>query len=213
MFTLALVALIISSTVSALLLKRAAECLTDDQPKATLQAASLSLAFIGFAALADLLIALLVVSSDMDLQTFQRLLSNLAYYAAIPLLASAMLVSARNSHWSRPAWGRWLIGLFALFELLRRMEHGEIYTQVVAVAVSAVMLAAVFMTSQKRLRNATLLAALNMAVALLLTGPGNLVASPLTDNNYLYPLLLAGALPLSAMAIKQMIRFDLRQIK
>lgn len=208
MFTLALVALITSSTASALLLKRAAECLIGDKPKATLQAASLSLAFIGFAALADLLTTLFVVSSDMDLQTFQRLLSNLAYYAAIPLLASTMLISARNSHWSRPAWGRWLIGLFALFELLRRMEHGEIYTQVVAVAVSAVMLASAFMTSHKQLRNATLLAAANMAVALLLTGPGNLVASPLTDNNYLYPLLLAGALPLSAMALKQMIQLN-----
>ncbi|MBN0989227.1 hypothetical protein [Amphritea pacifica] len=211
MHTLTLVALIISSMASALLLKRAAQSLVDDQPKATLQAASLSLAFIGVAALADLLTTLSLASSSIDLQTFQRLLSNLAYYAAIPLLASAMLVSARNSHWSRPAWGRWLIGLFALFELLRRMEHGEIYTQMVAVAVSAAMLASAFMTGEKQLRSITLLAAINMAVALMLTGPGNLVSSPLVDSNYLYPLLLAAALPLCAMSIKQMVRFNQQQ--
>lgn len=196
MIILSLGALLVSALVSALLLKRSAENLADD-PKATLQAAALSSLFIGLAALAELLLN----QGGTDLQTLQRILSNLAYYAALPLLASAMLVCARNDHWSRPAWGRWLIGLFALFELLRRMEYGELYTQVIAVAVSAAILVSALITRHKLLRGITLFAGLNMAIALLLTGPGAL--SPDYSNPTLYPLLLAGAIPLTAIAIKQ----------
>ncbi|MBR9868394.1 MAG: hypothetical protein GYB20_11975 [Oceanospirillales bacterium] len=210
MLNLALSALLISALFAAFILQKSAKKLTEelaDEPRTTLQAGALSALFIAFSAFAELLLN----QTGSDIETLQRMFTNLAYYAAIPLLASAMLVSARNSHWERPAWGRWLIGLFALFELLRRMEHGEIYTQVVAVAVSGVMLTAAVMTRHKQLRSITLLAAVNMSIALLLTGPGALTASPLAESSYLYPLLMAGALPLAAIAIKQTVVFNLKK--
>jgi len=210
LLSLALGALLIGALFAAYLLQTGAVKLTTelaDAPRTTLQAGALSALFIAFSALAELLLN----QTGSDIETLQRMSTNLAYYAAIPLLATAMLVSVRNSHWERPAWGRWLIGLFALFELLRRMEHGETYTQVVAVAVSAVMLAAVLMTRQKQLRSITLLAAVHMSIALLLTGPGALVPDALSNYSYLYPLLLAGALPLSAIAIKKTVLFNLKK--
>jgi len=91
------------------------------------------------------------------------------------------------------------------------MEHGEIYTRVVAVVVSGVMLAAAVMTRHNQLRSITLLAAVNMSIALLLTGPGALTASPLAEGSSLYPLMIAGALPLAAIAIKQTIVFNLKK--
>ncbi|WP_299202264.1 hypothetical protein [uncultured Amphritea sp.] len=210
MLSLALGALLIGALFAALQLQNSAKNLTKDQadsPRTTLQAGALSALFIALSALAELLLT----QTGSDIETLQRMLANLAYYAALPLLATAMLVSARNAHWERPAWGRWLIGLFALFELLRRMEHGELYTQVVAVFVSAALLFAALLTHEKRLRGVTLIASINMAIALLLTGPGALLPNPLDDNDYLYPLLLAGALPLIASAIKQTVLFNLQK--
>jgi len=203
LISLAYGALLISALFAALQLQRKARSLSD-APKATLQAAALSAVFLGIWALSEL-----ISKSDSiagtDIATLQRLLSNLAYFVALPFFATALLVSARHCHWQRPAWGRWLIGLFALFELLRRMEHGELYTQVVAVAVAATMFLAAG-SNQKRLRGITLLATANMAIALLLMGPGTLLANQLFNHDLLYPLFLAGALPLSAIAIKQSVR-------
>lgn len=219
MHSLALVALLISALYAALQLQNSALRLSkvliagqkeelSDAPKATLQAGALSALFIAFSAGAELLLN----QTGSDIETLQRIFANLAYYAALPLLATSMLVSARNSHWERPAWGRWLIGLFALFELLRRMEHGELYTQVIAVAVPATMLFAALTTTNKLLRGASLLAVVNMAITLLLAGPGALMPNALSDSSYLYPLLLAAALPLTAIAIKQTVLFSQNKV-
>ncbi|WP_417227384.1 hypothetical protein [Amphritea sp.] len=203
--SLAYGALLVSALFAALQLQRHAQSLSD-APKATLQAAALSAVFFGIWSLSEL-----ISQSDSfagtDIATLQRLLSNLAYFVALPFIASALWVSAYNRHWQRPAWGRWLIGLFALFELLRRMEHGELYMQVVAIAVSAGMLVAALAPLSKSLRGANLLATINMAAALLLAGPGMLLPNPSFDSNVIYPLLLAGALPLTAIAIKQTVLF------
>ncbi len=202
MLSLALGALLIGALFTALQLQKSAQQLPD-APRATLQAGALSALFIALSALAELLFN----QAGSDIETLQRIFANLAYYAALPLLASVMLVSTRNQHWQRPAWGRWLIGLFALFELLRRMEHGELYTQIIAVAVSATMLLAALMTKEKVLQKANLLAGINMAITLLIAGPGALMPNSLPENSYLYPLLLAATLPLFAIAIKQTVLF------
>lgn len=202
MLSLALGALLIGALFTALQLQKSAQQLPD-APRATLQAGALSALFIALSALAELLFN----QAGSDTETLQRIFANLAYYAALPLLASVMLVSTRNQHWQRPAWGRWLIGLFALFELLRRMEHGELYTQIIAVAVSATMLLAALMTKEKVLQKANLLAGINMAITLLIAGPGALMPNSLPENSYLYPLLLAATLPLFAIAIKQTVLF------
>ena len=65
-----------------------------------------------------------------DSGTLLRILNNLAIYAGAPMLVTAIGAIAKNYPISRPAWGRWLLGLFALFELCRRMGYGEGYTLV-----------------------------------------------------------------------------------
>ena len=204
MLLLALCALLAGALFAALQLQRCAEAVTGDA-RVTVQAAALAAVFIGLAALGELLLQ----QAGQDLATLQRMLSNLAYYVSLPFLASALLVAIRNDHWSRPAWGRWLIGLFALFELLRRMEQGELYTQLVALVVSSVMLVMALQLRQKLLRGMAIFASLNMAVALLLAGPGSLL--PEYANTTLYPLLLAGAVPLTAIAIKQIVLFNTKK--
>jgi hypothetical protein len=207
LLNLALGALLIGALFAALQLQKSAQRLPD-APRATLQAGALSALFIALSALAELLLN----QTGSDIETLQRIFANLAYYAALPLLASVMLVSTRNQHWQRPAWGRWLIGLFALFELLRRMEHGELYTQIIAVAVSATMLLAALMTKEKVLQKANLLAGINMAITLLIAGPGALMPNTLPENSYLYPLLMAATLPLFAIAIKQTVLFNYKKV-
>ncbi|BBB27658.1 hypothetical protein [Amphritea japonica] len=202
MLNLALGALLIGALFTAYQLQNSAQQLPDS-PRTTLQAGALSALFIALSALAELLLN----QASSDIETLQRMFANLAYYAALPLLASAMLVSTRNQHWQRAAWGRWLIGLFALFELLRRMEQGELYTQIIAVAVSATMLLAALMTKEKALQKANLLAGINMSITLLIAGPGALMPNTLPENSYLYPLLMAATLPLFAIAIKQTVLF------
>ncbi|MDO6563893.1 hypothetical protein Q4488_10915 [Amphritea sp. 1_MG-2023] len=198
-------ALLISALFSARQLQRHAQS-HSDTAKATLQAAALSAGFVAIWALSEL-----VNQSDQfagtDIATLQRLLSNLAYFVALPFLATALFISASSQHWQRPAWGRWLLGLFALFELLRRMEHGELYTQIVAVMISVSFLWVTLIIKEKALRQASLLAGINMAIALLVTGPGAVLASPLPDSQVLYPLLLTAALPLTGIAIQQTIQF------
>lgn len=68
-----------------------------------------------------------------DSGTLLRILNNLALYAGAPMLVTGVVAIAKNYPISRPAWGRWLLGLFALFELCRRMGYGEGYTLVLGV--------------------------------------------------------------------------------
>ena len=89
---------------------------------------SLAAAFIASAAAVNVLIT----ESNQDTDTLKRLLNNLAFYAAIPLISSALLDIAWKCDWSKAAWGRWLLVLFALFELCRRSEIGVLYSQIMA---------------------------------------------------------------------------------
>ncbi|WP_432471061.1 hypothetical protein [Amphritea sp. HPY] len=187
--------LFLSTLVSAIWLQRSSKGLAE-QPRATVQAAALSCLFIALAALTETLFS----QSTNDMQTLHRMLGNLAYYAALPMLVSALLVSALQQHWSRPAWGRWLIGLFALFELLRRMEQGELYTQTIAVLACATMLFAAVKIRQPLLRGIGVIATINMSLALLLFGPGTLVAE--LSNPSAYAVLLASAVPITAHVIR-----------
>lgn len=196
MTSLALGVLLIGALYAALQLQRGADKVKPEA-QVTLHASALAALFVGLAAMGDLLLD----PADADLGTLQRMLGSLGYFVALPFLASALLVAVRNDHWSRPAWGRWLIGLFAFFELFRRMEQGELYTQIIAVLVPIVMLIAALLQSHKLLRSMSLFATLNMALALILAGPGSLL--PEYADTTLHPLLLAAALPLTATAIRQ----------
>lgn len=129
--------LLLTALGSAIVMFRQTET-TGPERRLLLQVSSLGLLFIAVAALGRLTL----LSSSQDIATLQRMLDNLALYAALPLLASVILAQAWHWHWSRAGWGRWLLGLFALFELCRRMDMGEQYTLVMGAAVGLTLLLA-----------------------------------------------------------------------
>ncbi|GAA0795455.1 hypothetical protein [Marinobacterium sediminicola] len=127
--------LLIVALASAVLLFRRSETLAQ-APQSQLQVSSLSLLFVAMSAMGQLLLT----PDSQDVATLQRLLDNLAVYAGLPLLATATLALAMNWYWSKAGWGRWLLALFALFELCRRMGLGEDYTLWLSLALAAALL-------------------------------------------------------------------------
>lgn len=151
-----------------------------EEQRLRLSTARLALTFIAAAALGRLTLS----AGDQDVETLRRMLDNLALYAAQPLLATAVLGQAMHWHWSRAGWGRWLLGLFALFELCRRMELGELYTLVMGAAIGLALILAALRLSERYVRLAS--AGSGLLLALVICAPGlPLPAFP--------PLVLAGA--------------------
>lgn len=158
---------------------------------------SLSAAFIACSTAGNLLLQ----TADQDLQTLKRILNNLAYYAAIPLIASAMLDFAWKFEWSKAAWGRWLLALFALFELCRRSEIGATYSQVMALISVAVLLISMLRFSRLSVRVLGGISAAFLAAALVLYGPYAL--TPQLTNPAAYALTLGLFLVLLSLALGQ----------
>jgi hypothetical protein len=127
--------LLLAALSGAVLLFRRSEQL-QEAPRSQLQVSSLSLIFVALAAMGQLLLT----PTSQDIATLQRLLDNLALYAGLPLLATAALALAMGWYWSKAGWGRWLLALFALFELCRRMGLGEDYTLWLSTALTAALL-------------------------------------------------------------------------
>lgn len=132
---------------------------------------SLSAAFIACAGAGNILLQ----DPDQDTQTLKRILDNLAYYAAIPLIASAMVDSAWKYEWSRAAWGRWLLALFALFELCRRSEVGIEYSQIMAALSAGAILISALRLQALACKVAGTLAAATLAISLLVYSPTGLI--------------------------------------
>ena len=100
----------------------------------TQQSSDLLVIVLSAVALAVSMLAQLTLDPlGSDSGTLLRMLNNLAIYAAAPMLVTAVGAITRPYPISRPAWGRWLLGLFALFELCRRMGFGEEYTLVLGI--------------------------------------------------------------------------------
>lgn len=137
--------------------------------------------------------------SDQDAQTLKRLLDNLAYFAAIPLIASAMFDYAWQKEWSRAAWGRWLLVLFALFELLRRSEVGLEYGQIAVGLSAAILLISCLRMPALLTKAAGALSALTLALATLVFSP--LTLMPQMADPIAFHTALAVALLLLCVAL------------
>ncbi|MGB0733012.1 MAG: hypothetical protein ACPGPF_04580 [Pontibacterium sp.] len=96
----------------------------------------LSLIFIAIAQLGEWLLS---GSLDQDISTLNRMLQNLALFTGIPLISSTVFVAAFAWNPDKPAWGRWLLALLALFEVTRRAEAGTEY-QAIMIALCALAL-------------------------------------------------------------------------
>ncbi|MBV0934200.1 hypothetical protein [Marinobacterium weihaiense] len=154
---------------AAMLLFRHADT-QPEAPRSQLQVGCLSLVFITLAAMGQLLLT----PQNQDVATLQRLLDNLALYAGLPLLVTATLAQAMGWYWSRAGWGRWLLALFALFELFRRMGRGEDYTLWLSFALAAALLLTAWRQQRLLARLATALSAPLLLVSL--SAPALMVA-------------------------------------
>lgn len=88
----------------------------------------------------------ILTSDSMDSTTLSRMLDNLAVFAGLPMLVSAVLSRAFLRPFTMPIWGRWFLAVIALFELFRRMDAGLAYTQGLVVALVLGLLVAAFVT-------------------------------------------------------------------
>ena len=153
---------------------------------------SLSATFIACSALGTLLIH----QQGQDLQTLKLIIDNLAYYAAIPLIASAFVDIAWGYNWSKPAWGRWLLALFALFELTRRGEFGAQYIQIIAAVSVTALLISFIKTPYYNAKTAGFIATAFAGTSLMVFGTASF-APHLMNSNYSIILLAAALLTLT----------------
>ncbi len=147
----------------------------------SLGALSLALAALG---------RLTLTGGAQDPQTLRLMLDNLAYYAGLPMMASVAIAHGWQRQWSRAAWGRWLLGLFALFELLRRSDMGALYAQALALLTCLAMLAGVLKGQTGLNRLCALAGTALLAAGLLLFGPAPLTSG--LQQDALYRFALAG---------------------
>ncbi len=70
------------------------------------------------------------------------LLQQLSLYAALPLLSATLLIHALGYRWSRLIWGRILLVLCVVFELMRRFDELSLllWITLAAAALSALLL-------------------------------------------------------------------------
>jgi hypothetical protein len=131
----------------------------------------------------------------IDLEEAHQWLERASLLLGLPLIAVAALTLARRWHWSRPNWGRVVLGLCVFFELARQLGWSEPYA-------FGLMLASALLVAYAAALQwpASLPTAAGLAAGVLLLGTAPLPNSLLIDNplSELRPLLLAIASPLIA---------------
>lgn len=116
----------------------------------------------------------------------------------LPLIALASLSLARDWTWSRPTWGRLVIGLCVFFELARRLGWSQPYALALALGSALLVLyAGLFRRPLAR----SLGLALGASLALLAAAP-----FPASPAQPWQPLLMALALPLLAALLSGLTR-------
>ncbi|WP_409523737.1 hypothetical protein [Nitrincola sp. MINF-07-Sa-05] len=148
---------------------------------------------------ADAMGNMLLSSEGTDQATLRLMLNNLALYAALPLIATTLLAMGKGWHWSMAGWGRWLLGLIAFFELTRRMEYGNYYTQLMLLLVVAAVVFGSLLAAQLKAKAAGSSAALLLLLLALFASPAPLLSA--SAQPAIQSLLLAIALPLMAMTL------------
>lgn len=160
---------------------------TSEAQRNHLQVICLAMVFIALSPLAQLLLG-----GTVDSDTLQRLLVNLATYAGLPLIASALIALATEQEWSRAAWGRWLLVLFASFELCRRSGVGDQYSQGLMVVTALTWLIAAILLIRKQHSVLVLFSAFLAGISLVITSPFSLTgqSSAITEQLCLAASLL-----------------------
>jgi hypothetical protein len=112
-----------------------------------------------------------------------------------------MLGQVMQWHWSRAGWGRWLLALFALFELCRRMQLGDAYTLLMGALIGLILIGASLRLNGMSARLASACSGLLLAAS---------VCTPLLPSlslpDWAAQLALAAALPLFAFALLSQVK-------
>lgn len=191
--------LLLSSAASAVwLLHRHRQEVPERHP--LVRVFAVSTLFIG----ADALTRLLIQAQSNDQHTLLQMTENLALYVALPFLATLLLAAAKGWYWSMAAWGRWLLGLIAFFELARRADMGAAYTQGLFIAILLCMALGGLLLAGKAASRYGLSASLLLLPALLWFAP----LAVLTGHSHAgaFALTLAAALPCMALALHSHLR-------
>ena len=183
--------------ICALLLARRSYTISEQKDQLACMVISLASVFIACSAAS----ALLIQQPDQDLQTLRRMLENLAFFAGIPFIASAFIDIAWKGKWSKPAWGRWLLALFALFEVTRRADFGAQYSQIMATITVIALFVSFIKTPSPLARVYGIAASLFFAASLLAFSQGSLI--PFLQNSVYGHILLGIALLLLSRTLQK----------
>jgi hypothetical protein len=123
-------------------------------------------------------------------------LSQAASFLALPLLGAAALALGRGWTWSRPNWGRILLGLCAFFELFRQMNLLDDYRLALSLTTLALVLYAGAVQWPRRAPLTAAIAVVALLAAGLAVGSEGYIG-PLRRIDLFY-LLLTPAYPLLA---------------
>ena len=128
----------------------------------------------------------------------QQWLERATLLLGLPLLALAALTLARRWAWSRPNWGRVVLGLCVFFELARQLGWSEPYALGRLLASALLVIYAAVLQWPERLSSGAGVAAGVLLLLMLPMPSGSTVGNPLAGAE---PLLLAIASPLLALLL------------
>ncbi|MGP0172050.1 DUF6962 family protein [Pseudomonas sp. NCHU5208] len=134
---------------------------------------------------------------DPSWQAAHLWLSQASSFLGLPLLGAAALALGRGWVWSRPNWGRIVLGLCAFFELFRQFGHLEEYRLALHLATLALILYAGALQWPRRAPAITAAAVVGLFLLAGLAVGSEGVIGPLRRVD-LFHLLLAAAYPLLA---------------
>jgi hypothetical protein len=144
---------------------------------------------------ANTLLALIINAGWQQTSVLVTMFENLQIYLAVPLLCSLFVCISMNKHFSQAAWGRWSLVLLASFEICRRAEVIDIYTDFLNIVASlAILLSVLYKGPIKPDINmlVKLAAGTSFASAMLLLSPNSL--TPELSNSALFNVTLAVSL-------------------
>ncbi len=128
----------------------------------------------------------------------QQWLERASLLLGLPLLALAALTLARRWAWSRPNWGRVVLGLCVFFELARQLGWSESYALGLLLASALLVIYAAVLQWPERLPSGGGVAAGVLLLLMLPMPSGSAIGNPLAGVE---PLLLAIASPLLALLL------------
>ncbi len=144
-----------------------------------------------------------LVAQTTDAETAKRLFSNLKHFIAIPLIGSVLLAASFNRFWTTAIWGRWVLALFALFELMRRTDLGQNYALWLGAAVMSALLISFARNNAHNIRIPGLAAAILIGISTSILDSTSL--APALQNHFASEVILSIGLALVGLASARLI--------